>query len=744
MLILFAFLQTVQAQHFPRVDAPGGMVAGLRTAVDRVCGNPTSLDRTGLLVRENHLAVTAHDASHPSAAMWNSLGCARAALAGDGAMSREGLLMVAGNSWAHGAERALLLALEQEPGNARAAEVLGILALNDLEPDDLKASAIAVAKAVAAGGSSPGVLRACSELSLRIKDNATSRKCAMQGLAKGTDSTWHLLRLTRLSFRDADTASGVRFFLGAIAAAHDSAARDEVSWHLQWFLSPREQESFTTVVHADPGVVRATPSVWVRDRLAERDVRDGQRPGARLAEHFGRLEYVLENFRLSLSRIAREGAGLIGVDPLNRWPPDSVRDFCEPGLIPARPYRDYARWQDRIDDRGVVWLRYGAPLKRIRATPTCDSTIWDFDPSPDQHIPKVLATNVREVWRYEIDGLPLILNFEAEKFSGSVEATRLVTGVLGSYLCDVDSRRCGLTELAKGMWFAMHTPSPPQTPFVSPEDIEHIRQEDREFVSAATTKDDNSPRGDKNVALMSHLSRLWDPLSTAPISLVTYALPVKDLSIQENAGKRTTVVDLELRQWDPDANRSRDTIFSRHFNVPDTSVKRANLVGFVVVASTPSVSAWSLVATQPDQRRGRAYDVSTVGLQDGPLVLSDLVLGAEAQGLIWNLHNVEIPLAPTSVLDRKATMALYYQIRSAASRSDLRTTVALFKVEHGVARDTAALQVAYDQAVNAGVNEVAPTIDVSRLDTGQYRLEVRLTDASGTVLTRRYVDLDLE
>jgi hypothetical protein len=730
-------LQTAPAQHFPRVDVPGGMVAGLRHTVDRICGNPTTLDRTGLLVREDQLAVTTHDASHPSAAMWTSLGCARAALAGDGAISRPGLLMVAGNSWAHGAERALLLALEQEPGNARAAEVLGVLALNDLEPDDLNASAAAVIKAVAAGGTSPGALRACSELGLRLKDNAASRRCAAQGLARGTDSTWHLLRLARLSFRDADTTSGVKIFLGAMSAAHDSAAHDEVNWHVQWFLSPLEQKAFS--VQAD-----STRSRWVRDRLAERDVRDGQRPGARLAEHFNRLEYVLANFRLSLSRIARDGVGLIGVDPLNRWPPDSVRDFCEPGLIPARPLRDYSRWQDRIDDRGVVWLRYGSPMKRLRATPTCDTTIWDYDPSPDQHVPKVLATNVREVWRYEIDGMPLILNFEAEKFSGSVEATRLVTGVLGSYLCDVDVRRCGLTELSKSMWFAMHTPTPPNTPFVQPEDIEHIRQEDREFISVATTNDDNSPRGDKNITLASRLSRLWDPLSSASISLVTYALPVKDLSIQENAGTRTTVIDLELRQWNPAADRWRDTLFSRQLNVPDTNLKRPNLVGFVVVPSAPAVSAWSLVATQPDHRRGRAYDVGTSGLQDGPVVLSDLVLGAEAQGLTWNLHNVEIPLAPTNVLDRKTAVALYYQVRSTAARSDLRTIVALFKVEGGVVRDTAVLQVAYEQAVNSGINEVAPLLDVSRLDKGEYRLEVRITDAAGTMLSRRRVALDLE
>jgi hypothetical protein len=714
------------------------MIVGLRQAVDQVCGNPATLDRTGLLAREDQLQMAAHDA-HPSAATWASLGCIRAALAGDGALSRPGLLMVAGNSWADGAERSLLKGLELEPGNAHAAEVLGLLALNDLEPENLKASAAAVIAGVAAGATSPGTLRACAELALRVDNFKASQRCATAGLARGTDSTWHMLRLTRLSFRDADTTNGVTLFLGAMAAAHDSAARDEVNWQLQWFLSPSEQEALAKVADS-------ARSHWVRDRLAERDVRDGQRPGARLAEHFNRLEYVLANFRLSLSRIARDSHGIVGAQPLNNWPPDTVRSFCEPGLVPARPERDYKGWQDRIDDRGVVWLRFGAPSKRIRATPTCDSTIWDYAPGVNQ--PKVLATNVREVWTYEIDGMPLLLNFEAEMFSGSVEATRLVTGVLGSYLCDVDSRRCGLSALSQASWFASHVKNGTMSSsdMVKPEDIEHIRDEDREFISVATTKDDNSPRGGKNVPLASQLNRLWDPLSGAPIALVTYAVPEKELSVQQNGGERTTVFDLELRQWDPEADRSRDTLFSRHFIVPDTSLKRPNLVGFVVVPSTPAVSAWSLVLTQPDHRRGRRYDVATPGLHDGPLVLSDLVLGAEVQGLTWNLHNVAIPLAPTSVLDRTATVFLYYQIKSTATRSDLRTTVALYRVKEGVSidADTAALQVGFEQAVNDGVNEVAPTLDVSRLDKGAYRLEVRITDATGATLTRRDVLLDLE
>lgn len=719
VLFLFAVLQAAPRQQFPAVNPPGAG-ATVATAVKQLCLSPYPNDRTALLRYEELLADTV--STKPTPERLADLGCIRANLHEADAIGHEGYMMPMGASWSDGALLVLTKSVTAMPNQARAAGVLALLALQANEPDHIDRITDAIRASVLAGVATPAVLRACADLSLRAKDGATARKCVTRALATGNDSTWHLVRLAQLAFREADTVSGARWFERALAAAHDSAAREEVNWHLQWFLSPAEQKQSATIADAARGE-------WVRDRLAERDVRDGRPAGARLAEHFGRVEYVMAHFALHIGHvIANNPRGFVGTTPQNDLGPDLLRAYCEPAVVPAQPYRDYTRWQNRIDDRGVVWLRFGAPIKRIPASVTCGK------PDPKTG---VLIANVREGWLYEIDGKPMVLNFESEIMSGSVEATRLVTGVLGSYLCGLDALRCRLTEISIAAWKGAASP-------VQPQEVEHVRQLDREFISVATTKDDNSPRGGKNISLVSRLSRLWDPISGASFALVTYALPVKDLLIQGSASKRTTLVDMELRQWDPVADRWRDTSFSHHFVVPDTNAKRPSLVGFFTVPSTPSVTAWSLVTTQPDERHGRAYDVSTPGLPNGPVVLSDLVLGAEVQGLIWSLHNVEIPLAPVNAVDRTTVVSLYYQIKSDEPRSGLRTTVALYKVEDGVAKDSAALQVSYDQGVRSGINEVAPTLDVSRLDNGTYALEVRLTDSRGTVLARRRVMLDLQ
>ena len=719
-MLLFALaLQQLAVQRFPAINPPG-VTTAVAVGVRRLCPSPAQDDRTALIRLEQRVQDSIAGKPTPEGLAY--LGCLRARLHLTDAIAHEGFMMPMGAPWVAGAMLVFTRSLLARPDQSRVAETLALLALETNEPDHVEQIAAAIHAGVLAGVATPAVLRACSELSLRVKDVAAARTCAAKALAAGSDSTWHLVRMAQLAFREADTVSGGRWFERAVAAAHDSSARDEIDWQLQWFLSPAEQLESVKVPDAARGR-------WVRDRLTERDVRDGRPSGARLAEHFDRLDYVMAHFTLHIGHvIARNPRGIVGVTPQNPVDPDAVRAYCEPAVVPAQPYRDYARWQNRIDDRGVVWLRFGAPVKRIPAAVTCGK--------PDPMTGALLA-NVREGWLYEIDGQTMLLNFEAEEMSGSVEATRLVTGVLGSYLCDLDIRRCTLTEHSIAASQGIGNP-------LNYEEVEHIRQEDREFVSVATTQDDNSPRGAAHVALVSRLHRLWDPLSLASIALVTYALPIKELSVQENAGQRTTLIDLELRQWDPAADRWRDTTFARHFVLPDTSLKRPNLVGFVVVSSTPGVSAWSLVATQPDQRRGRAYDVNTAGLAVAPIALSDLVIGVEAQGLTWSLHNVAIPLAPINALDRSAEVSLYYQIRSDAARSNLRTTVALYKVETGVAKDTAAFQVSYEQAVHAGINEVAPMFDVSRLDKGSYSLEVRLTDAGGTVVARRQVALVLQ
>jgi hypothetical protein len=623
--------------------------------------------------------------------------------------------MASGDPWALGAIKAGIRAIALDP-HSPASGLIGQLALKE-SPDDLPPAVLSsLQRAIAAGVRSPEVLRACSEVALAQGAPNIAQDCSRMALALAHDKTFHLLRLSRLAYRAADSLAGQDAFLRAVDAADETEARDELSWHFQWFLTPVEYATWQSDTVADFGN-------WVRDRLASRDIRDGREPGARLAEHFTRLEHTMAHFRLRLPRHVRKAGGLVGASPdlsvdKRQEETDAVRYSCEPGSVTAPPFRFYARWQLAIDDRGAVWMRFGQPAKRVSASPECV-------PNPPGRQP---TGHVREAWLYEIDGAPLVLHFESERFDGSAAATRLVGGVLGTYLCDVDSYRCSLTERAKTM--------PGGVP---PEKLNDVRLQDQEYINIATTKDDNSVRGESNLRTVGSYHRLWDSRNGSPIGLITWAIRLEDLASVDLGQSRATQIRFAVRRWSRATEEWSDTTLTRRLSLPDTASGRRYLTGFFTLPGGEDVTAWSLVATQSDRRRGRAWADEAAPLSRGVLQLSDLVLGSESQGLQWDAGGERIPLAPLGTVARARPVTLFYQMRNDGASRELRTTVAILR---GAGADTLpALQLRFETAVPAGVTPVVREIDVASLSSGRYRLRVELHDARGVLVATRVTPL---
>lgn len=701
LLTLALLAQRPVAPAFPEVERGD---ADRRTAanVEALCRPAVPRDDAALLAEEHREGEAALAANTP--ATWLALACTRAELHTLQVRDRAGPLMRKGDSWAQGAITTVLKVLELHPGDRKAADLLSVFAMEEHDAKALQQVVQRLDDAVTAGADGGPTLRACAELGLRVGRPALARHCATVGLAAGHDSTEQLLMLAQLAASEHDTATTSADFIAAAGAAHDTLAKLAVTWHLQWFVTPDEQRTWSTLPDSGRGG-------WVRDRLASRDVRDGQPEGARIVEHFKRLAYADSAFRLKVSTRMRNtlmhGASVesTATDP----------DFPD-------NWRDYSRWQTELDDRGATWMRFGPPLKRSYREQPPLRTVSGRTVAGSE-------TTAFEAWLYEIDGRRLVLTFVYEPFSGQVGPSRLVSGNVGDLYCGIDAERCAVGQRRT----------------ITADLRQRIREEDREDIREATTKDDNSPRGDKEIELVARLHRLWDPATGNPLALVTYAVRTADLSVQKGSGgSRTALLDLDLRRWDAIDNRWRDTSVARHLTLPEGDLKRTHLTGFLVLPSAQNVSAWSLVATQPDKRRGRMWDERTPPLDRGTLILSDLVLGDAGQGLAWKAGGDAVPLAPLNAVDRTRPVSLYYQLESDRPRPALTATVLLYRVDDGVARDSAALRVSAAQQVVAGVNAVARTLDLSRLEHGSYLLEVQVADERGAIVTRRSVALNLD
>ncbi len=754
--IIFLFQNDLPAQR----HSLDSLVASTAEPIAAICGDRQSVDE--LLRQERVLSERAPSGSAETLA---DLACTRARLYLTGTIARESWNMPSGTSWHEGAVRATHAALTRGASATPIAELLGHLLLAEPKVDS-QLTTVGLLRDRMDGGALLGsaAVRGCVVTAARLAAWDDLERCALHGLQQGQDSTWLLIEVARSAFAQNDGAGGRRFFDRAIGSARTPADWEAIGWHLGWFLEPEEAEAWITLADS-------ARTAWVRDRLASRDIRDGRNADTRIEEHFRRLRVADAAFRYTIPTrlLARfENAATPENLPEPADPryiqlfPHGVRvmeAWYDPGLVAAEPFRNHRRYDPRYDDRAAVWLRMGPPVKRIQWAGR-DTTRVVGRATLDQQAqarrvnspagsmggavgPVELrspnATITREAWTYEIDGRELLLHFEGERFTGTTEATRLVTGVLGHYLCDIDTTRCHLSLRSQGAFeqFWRLDPRsqqrPPELRPVPPETIATIREADREHLTQATTKDDHGVRAARSITTLARLHRVWDPASGEVLGVVPYAVRTGDVA---ERGDTTTTFTLTVRQWDPGTGAWLEAAIPRALRLPRDRPRDGYLTGHAVVASGAGVSAWSVVAAQDTTAWGRAWADRTAPLGGGALVISDVILGATSQGQRWRTTGgTEVPLAPLGAFDRNEPMTLYWQVKSTTARDDLRTTVALY--ETGNKSEEPALQIAFTGRVAAGLTEELREVGIARLDGGRYRVEVVLTDPSDGATVRR-------
>ncbi|MES2304102.1 MAG: hypothetical protein V4558_01270 [Gemmatimonadota bacterium] len=704
------------AQRGPDILTPQLLAPafGIRDEIPRynqrivaLCG---ALGTQGALLKEE--GTLADHGPTADARVLISLACVRARLSALETISRPGFLMPLGDSWTAGSERALLRGLALAP-SAFGAEILGALAYDAELSPLLDSVAVALAGAVGPGTASAAAARSCVDLSERGGKPARAAACAQAALAAGVDSTWQQLYLARAAARTADTTQALLRLHEALHSAHDRGSWDEVGWQLKWFVEPDEWDEWQTL----PDSSRQR---WVLNTFALRDIRDARPSGSRLVEHFARLDYVIAHFRLAVSRKGQLKF-LYPATPESRVPGNFAM-FWEPGLIHADLLRPTERWTGFYDDRATVWMRLGAPGNTREW-----SGIDTVRPSLKKQQLEYFGTNSRTVWQYDIGGSRLLLQFEPEAFTATTKPTRLVKGVLGSYLCGLDTYRCFLTttsENAERMGGRA----------VEAEHLERIRTEDAAFIKLATTQDDNSRRFAHGLETSARLQREWK--DGRLVAVIPWSVRAGDLLVDSSS---VATLMIELRQWDENAERWIDTTELRRLRIPAGTGPDARVNGLIEAATGAAISSWSLMIRQDSIRAGGRWGTRMPSLVAGTLEMSDLILGAPKQRQVWTGPSGKVPVASLGTFNRKEPVSLYWQILSEARRAEVETTIALYLTEKP--SDKPSLEVRSTGSLEASLNESLRELDISRLDKGAYRLEVVVRDRKAGVTLRRTVPL---
>jgi hypothetical protein len=581
---------------------PRDRTAEVPQRIVNMCATHAEQSTNQLLKQDAVLADSASQRGFHDSNMLIRLGCIRALLYVRKVPAREEHGQPVGASWGQGAINSLTDVLEQAPGNAFAAQLLSALSLSAIPvslpaiedfaeksmslrpPADPVPLAHILFASVRAGVRDGDVIRACTSLLLDIGDITAALECSRRGLEYGVDSTWHLLRLSYVSFLQGDTLAGVAQFQNAASVARDSLSRFDVAQHLDW-----ERRNVSDLSH----------SRYVIDSLDTA----GFKQWLGMSDSIERMTWLKER---ELRAIAREQISIAAI---------LERHF-----------------------RVVTYARGGFH--------DCINTVRIGPPRKDDFAP--------------------------------------------------DGTFIGVTPDSAALLLPCHPRVDPSL---------------------------------RTIPATAALLRFWDPASGGLTGVVSYSIPLSGLIENQQPTQSTLAIELDVRQSGVNSSESIDTSVSKRLQVAPGVKRASSLTGIVPVRVNQAPSTWSMTIAQDRYRFGVVTGASE-SIDDGPLMLSDIALGAPSQGQTWRLGTDGISLMPLGEVNHRDLLELFVQARSDIRRADLRLALAVYRTERGVRAPAPTIQVTSKVSMPAGITPIKRTIDLTKLPAGTYVLMLSLSDST--------------
>jgi GWxTD domain-containing protein len=726
---------------------------------------------------------------------WLVLGLVRLQLAHDKVLPHEGPAMTAGTSNELGAANALIQALELDPTLRVAAEALAG-APEPREGRDAMAPQVAMLRRVMALLSPSGSARAAL-----IERDAGSVDSAIavqrRALAAGNiDSGVVLLSLARDLYRTNHPAEGRKALLLGSAVTSE-AARRAYRAELSWVASPAELAQWDSLAP------RARPA-WLAGFWSSRDVAEGRPDGARLIEHYHRLEYAMAHFRISAPGTDRSQV-LSFLHSNEYLPEEQALDFAarHGNICPetARfaadakrlgadaPERYFLPPQDLLDDRGAVWIRHGPPAKSRQSN----------------------GAEAAEIWRYERPEGPLVLQFRAAAFRGTNGVSVLVPSLLTvapgvrNQICALETSICsrlgvsgplqpGDTILvpppliqssgddatcrmcppridpmthrvirnpatANGVRAIVKANERCQDPIarileremnaegtlLGTQAIIRARDRGREEIDIATTTDTYHRDFTKTIHPATQVVGLDRAAGGAPRLVVAYAIPADDIGYDKPdvAGLGVSYpVRVQVMAANIRTGERIDVDSLTHFSAEAPLNHGQSITGLLEVPLPAGTYSVGIVATQAD---GRGATVATRNVSVpgalGRLSVSNIVLGREKSPVQWNSGTRIVTLNPLGTYPKGGAADVYFQLSGMSVGASYQMRFEFFRVDDEP-RHAPRLSISFLQPVTQDRIEVARSLGLKNLDAGRYQVKLTVTGDGAQATTTSWLTIE--
>lgn len=648
---------------------------------------------------------------------WYGLGLAENAI-GDASLSfLAGIQAMFGRDHLTRAAVDYAKAAEVDPSFVRGLLELGNTALEQRMNIKLDAALLAFRRAAAtSGGHNAEVLLVRGRVERLVGDPDSALAAFREYTrAPGVDTALGLLEEARTLFL-LGSLDGERPYYEA-AATDDSAAVDGIRRD----IVPLVGDTALGGLDSAHGKARAD---WLRRFWGERDVADLRSPGERVREHYRRLFYARNHFRL--------------VSTKRRY------------AIEER-YRSY---DHDYDDRGLIYIRHGEPTDRASA--------------------HTVGLPLNESWRYKRPDGDLIFHFVARE---DVQDYRLVGSLFDILGFDTAmavaggavpaSQSLSVADMIAGN--SLNLPSgvrgAAQDLLVTRRDLSPIygrllssnlesrsllateRQMGETSIERGTTSDSYTLQFDGDLPDTHWSFLVAGREGTREVAHLVYAIPGQSLHpIAATQGEvypvrvRVAVIGSDSQAV---ARIDSTSMFLTHRVLGDGDW----LIGRVAMA-LPAGKYRYRVALQNGDADGLNTPIDTIGVP-GPdaFGVSDIVLGARSAHLYWPdvATGDTIFFNPVGALRPDVPLEVYYQVFGLSAGERFQTQFRVLKpggggLLHGLFHlfgGGAPVSVGFEAVAGGPVAEVHRSISIDRLTPGMYDFELAITRADGTVLRRR-------
>jgi tetratricopeptide (TPR) repeat protein len=656
---------------------------------------------------------------------WYGMALAKLELYDQGFAAKEGPYQRVGSDYLHGAVDAFIRALEADPGLGAAAARLASSVLRESIQPQVKEALAPLRQAASGPGSGDSAIQMARGLMEREAGYGDSALAAFDRfLQLGGDSAVGLIERARtLSLLGRPGEAREAYRVGA-GLATSTAAVAHLRSDLAWIATRDELGHFDATPHA-------SRAAWLEAFWAGRDAREGRAPGERLAEHYGRVFYVMRHFRLvsekqqraTLSMVrspllanrsptiedrlraqVRRLAGTTGSQQTAAAPNDALSEL-HAQLNDQTLLRAYRSDQNVVDDRGVIYVRHGEPMKR--------ATYAGGDADPN------------ESWLYQTDDGPRVFHF-----TGLASPTTLVEQLpLNPELL---ASRGGLDLRYERM--ADDAGKYRLTPMLREQD----RSLGRQAIALGTTTDTYPLHFDRDLAPVVQAFGVREGLGGEGQILVVFA--AKGASLPSRRVGPDSVVAYPIRLRITALSVGTGMVYrvdtTRMFGTGRVLQGEEFLTG---QAKLPVPSGhYSVRVVVADERleAGTAIGQDSLTVPDldaGGLTMSEPVLGRAGSGQRWISPSDTVQLNPLNAYPAGSTVEVYYQIGGMKPGRSYASTI---EVQRRGKRDRVSAEFK-EESLGPKIARFR-TIGLGRLPAGEYVLTVTIKEVNGSSsVTRR-------